>query len=100
MITSNCTVSAPWLWIGLVPQLHCGSTLVERATTDSAEWDQTVRRVMSPTRWRKSTRVFVGLAVLAFVAATTAATNASTANPTKTRVDFRQRVGLITLLTV
>ena len=33
-------------------------------------------------------------------AATTAATNASTANPTSTWVDFRQRVGPITLLTV
>jgi hypothetical protein len=33
-------------------------------------------------------------------AATTAATNASTANPINTWVDFRQRVGPITLLTV
>src|SRR5208337_4350058 len=49
------------------------STLVERIAADSAEWAPTVRRAMGPTRWRKSTHVFVGLAVLAFVAAVVAA---------------------------
>jgi D-alanyl-D-alanine carboxypeptidase/D-alanyl-D-alanine-endopeptidase (penicillin-binding protein 4) len=48
-------------------------TLVEGIGADSAEWVQTVRRVMARTRWQKSTPVLIGLAVLVFVAAVVAA---------------------------
>src|ERR1700742_4715307 len=70
MVTSNSTASAPCL-VGR-PNL-VGYTLVEPIAADSAEWVQRVRRVMGPTRWQKSTQVFIGLAVLAFVAAVVAA---------------------------
>ena len=73
MVTSNCTARAPSRGVGLGRSVASGITLVERIAADSAEWVQTVRRVMGPTRWRKSTQVFIGLAVLAFVAAVVAA---------------------------
>src|SRR5271166_5292484 len=73
MVTSNCTARAPSRGVGLDRSVASGITLVERIAADSAEWVQTVRRVMGPTRWRKSTQVFIGLAVLAFVAAVVAA---------------------------
>src|SRR5512135_1792804 len=73
MVTSNCTARAPSRGVDQGRSVGSGITLVERIAVDSAEWVQTVRRVMGPTRWRKSTQVFIGLAVLAFVAAVVAA---------------------------
>src|SRR5436305_15110642 len=73
MVTSNCTVPAPLSGVVVGGPVASAITLVERIAADSAEWVQTVRRVMARTRWRKSTQALIGFAVLAFVAAVVAA---------------------------
>ena len=53
MVTSNCTASAPCEGMQSGWSVASGFTLVERSAAGSAEWDQTVRRVMGPTRRRR-----------------------------------------------